>query len=493
MESPPEEKHEHTDDVGSSADVEELKSEKRDFREQDEVDKFLKEEREKAETINEEEVDAAEINTGEFEAGEARTVHVEYPAWLKRVEYGSKVMPTEACVIGDAQPELIKILLLQMGNNLLKIHRHYQRNVCEDTESAWQHFRRVPKFRLDLDPRVPYLGEDDSGNLIEPTDEQMKELYREIGSPGTKKDLGEDGFANAYHGALIFKKLITYILECGYALSDLQQLFSDDGIEQLMRGTAEDEIRKSTAARENLDAQSHFVRRVIAGAYNVNAVYFFRNGYQYSVTLNPVDILCACRPQIRRIAVLHLILQNGQQLPRPLLSKLRDAIEEYNCNKKREGQRPRWGTHLTEPHLAAIATCLRLMIHSEGQVLQRKRRRPRNRVQVPIQNPKEQHRQPVRTTLHLLQSRFHSLHHHEEKENLRKRATVQHHHGENGKTVAKEVEKHPPGERTKVAERMVVLLHIEVATGTTQGDTTTTEDGDKFTSDLNVWVCNHCS
>ena len=88
----------------------------------------------------------------------------------------------------------------------------------------------------------------------------------------------------------------------------------------------------------------------------MNAVYFFRNvDYQYSVTLNPVNILCACRPQLRRIAVLHLIFQNGQQLPRPLLSRLCDAVEEYNGNKRREGQRPRWGTHMTDANLTAIA------------------------------------------------------------------------------------------------------------------------------------------
>ena len=68
-------------------------------------------------------------------------------------------------------------------------------------------------FRLDLDPRVPYLGEDKDGNLIEPTDEQMRDLYHSICTPGSKEDLGEDGFACAYHGAIIFKKLITYVLE----------------------------------------------------------------------------------------------------------------------------------------------------------------------------------------------------------------------------------------------------------------------------------------
>ena len=57
---------------------------------------------------------------------------------------------------------------------------------------------------------------------IEPTDDQMGELYQQIGNPRSKDDLGEEGFVNAYHGSLVFKKLVTYVLECGYAFSDLQ-------------------------------------------------------------------------------------------------------------------------------------------------------------------------------------------------------------------------------------------------------------------------------
>ena len=115
-------------------------------------------------------------------------------------------------------------------------------------------------------------------------------------------------------------------------------------------------MRKYATAREALDRQSTFVRRVIAGAYRVNAVYFFRNvDFQNTATLNPVDILCACRPHLRRISVMHLILQNGKQLPRPLLFRLYDAIEDYNKSKQRDDQRPRWGIHMSEAHLIAIA------------------------------------------------------------------------------------------------------------------------------------------
>ena len=109
-------------------------------------------------------------------------------------------------------------------------------------------------------------------------------------------------------------------------------------------------------ARDALEMQSNFMRRVIAGAYGVNAVYFFRNvDYLNAITLNPVDIICAVKPHGRRIAVLHLILQNGQQLPRNLHLRLFGAIEHYNRIKRREHQRPKWGIHMTDAHVFAIA------------------------------------------------------------------------------------------------------------------------------------------
>ena len=358
MESPPEGSHHRTVYVDADEDKEELTSEKRDYRRQDDVDRFLKEEREQAEAHGEEMGMHDDDENQGFRAGEVRHVHADYPKWLKRIDYGSKVLPIEACAIGDAQPELIKILLLQMGNNLLRIHRHYCLNFCENSiEAAWQHFQTVNAFRFDLDPKVPYLGEDGNGDPIEPTDDQMKELYWRICDPEDKNNLGPDGFTCAYYGSLVFKKLITYILECGFTYNDLQNALGE-GVGDTLRSkdTAEEERKKSEEARTKMDGQAYFVRRVIAGAYGVNAVYFFRNvDYQNSITLNPVDILCASRPQYRRVAVMHLILQNGMQLPQALMDKLTDAINAYNKTKKRDNQRPKWGTHLSEHHIAAIA------------------------------------------------------------------------------------------------------------------------------------------
>ena len=357
MKSPEQEPQPEEENDGQASKKDDINDERRDFRKQDEVDEFLNEEREQAEENDDEETEGGEINIEEYEAGEAHDAVVEYPAWLKRIEFGSKVLPIEPCTIGDAQPELIKILLLQIGLHILRIYRIFQRNFCGNCETAWQHFQQNKKFRMDLDSKVPYLGEDENGELIEPTAQQMRELYYEVGRPEHKDDIGEEGFVNAYYGAIVLKRLVVYTLECGYTYEDLLNVFVDEEIEKLSKSdTSRDEMRKATNAREALDRQDTLVRRIIAGAYKVNAVYFFRNvDFQDTITLNPVDIVCALRPPLRRISVLHLILQNGRQLPRPLLQKLYDAIEDYNNIKQRDDQRPRWGIHMSEAHLIAIA------------------------------------------------------------------------------------------------------------------------------------------
>ena len=357
MKSPEQEPQPEDENDDQASKKDDIDNERRDFREQDEVDEFLNEEREQAEENDDEETEGGEINIEEYEAGEAHDAVVEYPAWLKRIEFGSKVLPIEPCTIGDAQPELIKILLLQIGLHILRIYRIFQQNFCGNCETAWQHFQQNKKFRMDLDSKVPYLGEDENGELIEPTAQQMRELYHEVGRPDQKDDIGEEGFVNAYYGAIVLKRLVVYTLECGYTYEDLLNIFVDEDIEKLAKNdTSIDEMRKAANAREALDRQDTLVRRIIAGAYKVNAVYFFRNvDFQDTITLNPVDIVCALRPPLRRISVLHLILQNGRKLPRPLLQKLYDASEDYNNIKQRDDQRPRWGIHMSEAHLIAIA------------------------------------------------------------------------------------------------------------------------------------------
>ena len=103
---------------------------------------FINEEGKQTDENDDEEIEVDEINIEEYEAGEAHDAVIEYPKWLKRIEFGSKVLPIEPCTIGDAQPELIKILLLQIGLHIVRIYRLFQRNFCGDIETAWKHFQQ---------------------------------------------------------------------------------------------------------------------------------------------------------------------------------------------------------------------------------------------------------------------------------------------------------------------------------------------------------------
>ena len=279
---------EEEEEEEEESEMDDLNAEKRDFREKDEADEYINKEREEVEQDEqeEEEIQGGEFNLCKFKAGEMQDA-VEYPAWMNRVVFGSKVLPTDPCMIGDAQPDLIKILLLQMGVNLHILIKHFHRNFCGKIETVWQHFQKNKTLRIDLDPKVPYLGEDDDGNLIETTDDHMKELYHRVGNPNCKEDIGEQGFVNAYHGSLIFKKLIIYLLECCYGSNDLRDMFGGEQFEGLKKtDTPEEEAKKTLRARDSLEIQATFIRRVLAGAYGVNAVYFFRNvNYLNTVTL----------------------------------------------------------------------------------------------------------------------------------------------------------------------------------------------------------------
>ena len=159
--------------------MDDVHAEKRDFGEKDGVDDYINKQREEVEkdAQEEEEIQSGEINLRKFKAGEIQDA-VEYTSWMSRVVFWSKVLPTDPCMIGDAQPDLIKILLLQIGVNLRLLIQDFQRNFCGKIETVWQHFQKTSCI-VDLAPRFHISVK----MTIEPTDEHMKELYRQGRQP----------------------------------------------------------------------------------------------------------------------------------------------------------------------------------------------------------------------------------------------------------------------------------------------------------------------
>eukprot|EP00435_Cladocopium_sp_Y103_P047933 s1604_g14.t1 len=307
--------------------------------EKDDIDAFLDEEQ-KAESR-----EAKGATSGVRDARE-------FPAWMKRIKFSSKVLPQDPCIIGDAQAELIHIVILMIANNLGTFLARYHSLFCGDIGKLASAHADKAEERIDLDPKIPYLGTNNVGELIEPTDEELEDFYETSMNKATKYDQGKDGYVRSYHGSLVFKKLATYILECGYTAEEFKAKFAvpDSERRKIRRETATEEEIAHELAVTNLQEQSRFMRRFIAGAFDATAVYFFRNQrFINTVYMNPVDLICACRFDHRRLAVIHMCMQNGMQVLRAHQQRLFDAIDEWNREKNRDNQRPQWA-FFTCPH-----------------------------------------------------------------------------------------------------------------------------------------------
>ena len=91
---------------------------------------IINEQREEVEKDEQEgeEIQGGEFNLRKFRMGK-REDAVECPSWMSRIVFGSKILPTEPCMIEDAQPDLIKILLLQLGVNLSNLIKRFHWNI----------------------------------------------------------------------------------------------------------------------------------------------------------------------------------------------------------------------------------------------------------------------------------------------------------------------------------------------------------------------------
>eukprot|EP00435_Cladocopium_sp_Y103_P033986 s3204_g8.t1 len=241
----------------------------------DDVDEYLEEARQKANAENEK----AEGEEAKFTTSGVRDAQ-HHPKWMKRIEFGSKVLPEAPCITGDAQSELIHIIILMMANNLAVFLQRHCGFWCEDVKKlASAHAAKDQMWRMDVDPKIPFLSKNENGDIIEPTDQQLEEHYDEHGNTETKHDLGKDGYVRSYHGSFIFKKLANYVLECGYTPEEYKNIFSSGSIRRkIATETIDDEEDAYQRATTDLAEQSRFMMRfIIAGAFNANAVCFFRN------------------------------------------------------------------------------------------------------------------------------------------------------------------------------------------------------------------------
>ena len=250
-------------------------------------------------------------------------------------------------MIGDAQPDLIKILLLQIGVNLYFMIKDFQMDFCGKIDVIWKHFQRHSTFRIDP---IPWRRPWKETSLSHRTS-KWENFIVKWGTPEAKKTS---------------EKTASWTLTMDPSSSRFlwRTLRMWIHIQWPQRIRWRRAVRRTTTGwhswgRSTKDSQSKRQSWIAIDLRQKGGSWSFRckSGlhllelWTMRTYIDPVDIICACRPQLRRVAVLHLILQNGKVLPRPMLLRLYKAIDDYNRYKKREGQRPKLGLHMTEPHL----------------------------------------------------------------------------------------------------------------------------------------------
>eukprot|EP00435_Cladocopium_sp_Y103_P000766 s1825_g1.t1 len=145
--------------------------------EKDDVDDFLRQEQKEERKAASEEAKGA--TSGVRDARD-------YPAWMRRIKFGSQVLPQEPCLVGDAQTELIHIIILMIANNLGTFLGRHHSLFCGDIGKLASAHNDKAQERFDLDPKIPFLGVDNNGELIEPNDEQLEQHYQDWMNKKTK-------------------------------------------------------------------------------------------------------------------------------------------------------------------------------------------------------------------------------------------------------------------------------------------------------------------
>ena len=141
--------------------------------------------------------------------------------------------------------------------------------------------RKKPNaFREDMHGKWPDCGEDEGGNMNDPTREQFEKFHNEVrmNRDHAKDDIHD--FMLAFQGAKVLAKIAKYLINCGFTIADIrEQLGASEKGKESQRLTVDKRLDWNSqhylewreVAWNDLQRQSKFVRRAIRGAFNATS------------------------------------------------------------------------------------------------------------------------------------------------------------------------------------------------------------------------------
>ena len=295
------------------------------------------------------------------------------PAWLKEWSLGTKTMPVEEANSLDFFPRAGEIIDGLIATWLYRSYKIYINDLAlrprqsliaqytsdrADRRSRWA-------LRRDLSGRWPDLGEDENGQLREPTDDELWYFQRDdhFSKDDRKRDKARDDFEDfklALQGSRILRDITKYLVNCGWSHEEVRNELkpSKEGVDMgTFRGNypwgSEEYEKWRRVAWEDMKKNSQFVRRAIAGTFNCNSCSYFRPEATFNNTkyINPLAIILAVKVDDRRISALCMLQNYGIELNPALKEQMRKGIIGARTE---EGKAPGWGVHLDEGLLKSI-------------------------------------------------------------------------------------------------------------------------------------------
>ena len=290
------------------------------------------------------------------------------PKWVSEWTSGTKAMSVEEANSLDSFPRAAEIIDGMIGG---WIHRNYNLHIIDLVSRSSNSLmaqittdREADRYgkramRHDLTGKWPDLGEDENGDLRDPTEDELWNFHQEEhwGKNAKRRDRARDDFEDfklAFEGAKILREIIKYFINCGWTTADVKRELgaSQEGKDMgVMRGhypwgsPEYDKWRR--VAWEDMQHHSRVIKRAIAGAFNVGSYAYFRPEATFSSTkyLNPLAIVFALKYDDRRIAALLMIQNYKIELNPALVEQMEKGIVGARTE---HGMAPGWGVHLDE-------------------------------------------------------------------------------------------------------------------------------------------------
>ena len=323
-----------------------------------------------------EEADAEEASSSTrfvfADGSTAENVALAIPKWLAKWDYGVVEMAVEPAKSLDPYPrapEMIDHLIGQWITDAYNVFigKFVIRTQIATSAQLIANRQGNNPIREDMHGRWPDCGEDENGEMRDPTREEMKRFHElnHLNVKGKNRDYARDDlddFTLAFQGMKTLCKIMQYLINAGWAINDIKHELhssaeSQETILTNRGGKLEWESEQYAKWRENawtdLQRQSKFVRRAIRGAFRAHSYTYFRPevDYEGTVFLNPMALLLAVKKEYRRTSVLY-VCRNYQVKLNKVLSDQLD--KQINKAKENPDKAPEWGTHMQEDLVKSI-------------------------------------------------------------------------------------------------------------------------------------------